>query len=196
MPSGGKTTKKPKRARKPKAPASKAKTPALLATLDDDLSGSVAVPFLGGEECEFLIEEDPNDPDVRAAVENTLRAKPSILTDAERYVVQCCEDTLASYPAKHRPTVTLRKPGDVWSHVRFGSEFQVSRRADGDSEDGVYVSLECNCDWDREHGLQLVLRDGRAITKVGPFDGHVTNSDAYDDPSLAGVVYKRIGGKG
>jgi hypothetical protein len=41
-------------------------------------------------------------------------------------------------------------------------------------------------------GLQLVIRDGLAVTKVGAFDGHRTNADAFADPSLVGVVYRRI----
>jgi hypothetical protein len=36
-----------------------------------------------------------------------------------------------------------------------------------------------------------VWRDGKAITKVGRYDGHMTNSDAYADPELVGVVYVR-----
>jgi hypothetical protein len=191
MVSGGKKSKRTKRAQKPRGPTRKALDPP---ALDGDLSGPFAVPFLGGHRCGFLVEEDPCDPDVRAAIQNALEAKPSILTDVQPHVVQYCKDILARYPDNERPVVELRKPSDVWSHVQFGFEFQVSRRAKGDAEDGVYLSLECNCDWEPEHGLQLVLRDGRAITKVGPFNGHVTNSDAYGDASLAGVVYKRIGG--
>jgi hypothetical protein len=64
----------------------------------------------------------------------------------------------------------------------------VSRRAYGDK--GVYVSIECNCDWEPEHGLQIVLKNGSEVTKVGPYDGHLTNSDAYADSTLEGVVYK------
>ncbi|MGC7101877.1 hypothetical protein ACPZ19_45000 [Amycolatopsis lurida] len=36
--------------------------------------------------------------------------------------------------------------------------------------------------------LQLVFRDGRDVTKVGPYDGHLTNSAAYADDELDGVV--------
>src|SRR5262249_22635402 len=112
-----------------------------------------------------------------------------VLDEADRYVVQYCRETLDRYPKEHRPDVRVEQPSDVWSYVELGREIHVSRRADGDSEDGVYLSLECHCDWEVEHGLQLVLRDGRSITKVGMYDGHVTNADAYAKPSLVGVVY-------
>jgi hypothetical protein len=134
--------------------------------------------------------EDPRPEEFRAAIQSALDAKPEILSAAEPYIAQYCEDALDD----DRPAVKLEKSSDVWSHVQFGDRFNVSRRADGDAEDGVYLSLTCRCDWEAEHGLQLVLRDGRTITKIGPFDGHLTNSDAYADRNLAGVVYRRIGG--
>jgi len=62
--------------------------------------------------------------------------------------------------------------------VSFGGELIVSRRSGGDR--AVYVSLECDCDWEPEHGLQLVFRNGTAITKVGPFDGRSSHADARD----------------
>jgi hypothetical protein len=60
----------------------------------------------------------------------------------------------------------------VWDFVSFGAEFHVDRGSDGDGQ--VYVSIECECVWEPEHGLQLVFRAGRAVS-VGPFDGHLTN---------------------
>jgi hypothetical protein len=132
--------------------------------------------------CEFLFEDvEEDDPDVRSAMKALRANDRELLRAAEPHVAQYCKET--------RPDIELRKPSDVWKHVRLGFEFAVSRRDDGDAEDGVYFSLGCNCDWEQEHGLQLVIRDGRAVTKVGPFDGHVTNADAYDDPKLVGVVY-------
>ena len=49
--------------------------------------------------------------------------------------------------------------------------------------------IECGCDWEPEHGLELVLEDGARVTKVGPYDGHLTNAAAYADPTLESVVY-------
>lgn len=64
----------------------------------------------------------------------------------------------------------------------------VKRRASGDR--GIYISLECGCNWEPEHGLQIVFKHGRTINKIGPYDSHLTNSDAYADPKLEDVVYR------
>jgi hypothetical protein len=144
-------------------------------------------------DCDLLYEGvTEDDRDVRGAVQALMKSDSEILRAAEPHVVGYCNDFLAHVGAAHRPKVELRSPGDVWKYVQLGGEMMVSRRSDGDSEDGVYFSLECECDWDREHGLQLVIRDGRAVTKVGGFDGHLTNADAYGDPALVGVVYVPI----
>jgi hypothetical protein len=135
-------------------------------------------------------EKDPQPDEFRAAVRNALDAKPAILRAAEPHVVQYCMDALAQYDDDDRPALVLEKPGDVWSHVQFGDEFIVRRRTAGEAEHGVYLSLTCKCDWEPEHGLQLVLRDGRAITKIGEYDGHLTNADASGNPALTDVVYR------
>ena len=41
-----------------------------------------------------------------------------------------------------------------------------------------------------EYDLQIVFKNGLRVNKVGPYDGHVTNADAYADDSLEDVVFK------
>ncbi|MFH1924503.1 MAG: hypothetical protein ABIP48_32020, partial [Planctomycetota bacterium] len=82
----------------------------------------------------------------------------------------------------------IADPHDLWNHVRLGKEIYIERRNHGDRK--LYATIECGCDWEREHGLQIVLREGLSVTKLGPYDGHLTNSDAYADPSLELVVYR------
>jgi hypothetical protein len=38
----------------------------------------------------------------------------------------------------------------------------------------VFVTLACECDWEEEHGLQLVYREGKTLTRVSEQDGHLT----------------------
>jgi hypothetical protein len=151
------------------------------------------VRFLGGQACHFVFDDYRSGEeellDVRNAVHNALAAGPEVLAAAEPYVVQYCEEMLVRYPYTVRPNVRLARASDVWSYVQFGTELLVSRRADGDVEDGVYLSIGCNCDWEPEHGMELVLRDGHTVSKVSPHDGHITNADAFADPKLVGVIY-------
>jgi hypothetical protein len=56
-------------------------------------------------------------------------------------------------------------PNDLWNHVRLGDEVYVERRNYGDRK--LYATIECGCDWEEEHGLQLVLREGLAVIKIG-----------------------------
>ncbi len=77
--------------------------------------------------------------------------------------------------------------GDLWEHVRLGHEPVVRRRAYEDR--AVHVSLEGECAWEPDHGLQLVFERGRRITKLGGYDGHLTNADAYGDRRLEDVIF-------
>lgn len=134
--------------------------------------------------------DDAQNSDYQRALQNLLELDSSALTAVTPYVAQYCNEVAYLCGDNKMLQVSIERPSDVWNYVQFGSELHVSRRANGDDEDGIYFSLECNCDWEPEHGLVLVLRDGRAFTKVGPYDGHLTNSDAYGDPKLKNVIFK------
>jgi len=75
---------------------------------------------------------------------------------------------------------------DILTKIELDSDIEV--RWDCDEND-VYVSLGGGCDWEIEHGLQITLRNGNQLAKVGDYDGHVTNADAYDSDDLRGVIY-------
>lgn len=69
-------------------------------------------------------------------------------------------------------------PDSIWRYVH-PTEIYISRRPD-DGE--MYVHVDCNCDWDEEHGLQLVFRRGRMLTRVSAIDGYLTEADAHGHP--------------
>lgn len=56
----------------------------------------------------------------------------------------------------------------------------------------MYVAVDCRCDWEEEHGLQLVFRQGRMLTRVSDQDGHLTEAHAYgrvDEPDALMAKY-------
>jgi hypothetical protein len=157
------------------------------------LSEPYELRCLQGQSIRFVLDgyaDDTHKADYHLALQNLIELGTAALAAVEPYVAQYCHEMLDLYEEVDRPNVKVDHPSEVWKYVQFGAELHVTRRAEGDDEDGIYFSLECGCDWEREHGLDLVLRDGLAFTKVGPYDGHITNADAYDDPLLKGVIFR------
>lgn len=153
-------------------------------------SNAIAVPVLNNEMCEFVIEgydEDERKKDFHLAISNFLSIDRSVLIGAEAEIFKYYQTTLLNWAPGEYKGPKIESPTDVWQHIQLGCQPWVSRRPSGD--EGIYVSLESNCDWDREHGLQIVFKNGLKISKVGPFDGWLSNADAYDDESLEDVIY-------
>ena len=154
-------------------------------------SRPMKLAVLGGEESKIVLEgydEDPNKNDFHIAIANLISSSPAVLKEAEPYIYQYYQDISHYYSASDKNFVSIKSPAEVWAHVQLGAEPVVSRRSYGDK--GIYVSLECSCDWEPEHGLQIVFKDGSTLCKVGPFDGHLTNSDAFADAKLENVIYR------
>lgn len=157
-------------------------------------SRPVPLKMLVGRECRIVLEgydDDDAKDNYHSTIAAFMAASPAVLQDAEKFVFQYYQDVNKFWKPSDSEFLTIESAKDVWRHVQIGGEAVISRRGYGDQ--GIYVSIECECDWEPEHGLQLVLKDGVKICKVGPFDGHVTNSDAYADPSLENVIYCSIG---
>ncbi|UPG92184.1 hypothetical protein L2Y96_10580 [Luteibacter aegosomaticola] len=162
-------------------------------TKDDGVGGYVSdelpVKVFRGEACRLILEEyDDADKDAfHEAVDNLLRADESVLLAASSAVFMYYEQIRQYLSPSEMALLDIRVPDDVWNYVQFGKDIYIIRRSRGDHR--VYASIECECAWEVEHGLQIVLRDGRSITKVGPFDGHLTYSDAFGRSDMEDVIY-------
>ncbi len=77
-------------------------------------------------------------------------------------------------------------PEQIWMHVTPGPIFIENGRG---SDTSRYLIMEAECAWEEEHGLMMVWKDGKYLSKVGGYDGHVTNANAYADDTLQNVVY-------
>ena len=151
-------------------------------------SDPIPIAMFGGKSCRIVLDgydKAARKEDFHVAIANFLSGSPAILREADEPLFRYYK-TLEGWWLKsgHRP---IASADELWRHVQFGDEAWVVRRAHGDK--GIYVSVECNCDWEEEHGLQLVLKNGSKVNKLGGHDGHLTNSDAYGDDSLEHVIY-------
>jgi hypothetical protein len=158
--------------------------------LDRYISRWVPIKMLNGQACRFVVEgydSDDHQDGFRTAIVNLVAADETVLQQAEPYLYQYYQDSNPMWEPGDDEYVAIDRPAGVWKHIEPGKDLVVARRPYGDQ--GVYVSLECECDWEPEHGLQIVFKNGRYVSKVGPYDGHYSHADAYDDESLEDVVY-------
>lgn len=152
------------------------------------LSEPVHVDALGKA---VRIEVDAEESDVSdalvACVGSFLGLAPDVLDEASEAVFAYYEDTVAAGGAGDA-VPEVAGAHEVWEHVTWPDEVFVQ-----ESDGSWWVSAECECTWEPEHGLLVVLRDGSRITRVGPYDGHLTNSSALGDPAVSDdEVYRRI----
>jgi Domain of unknown function (DUF6985) len=68
---------------------------------------------------------------------------------------------------------------EIWKFIN-PIEITITRRPYNKPD--IFISMECECLWEPEHGLQLVFKKGQKLTRVSDQDGHLTKADAYDIP--------------
>lgn len=154
-------------------------------------SPTISINILGEQDCQFILEDyatDHQPEDFHQAINNFLGLTKNIFNSCENLIYQYYQDCIALRDDPDDENyIDIRSPKQIWQYIDFGEQPLVSRRPHGDQ--AVYISLECRCAWEEEHGLQIVFKHGQTINKIGPYDGHLTNSDAYADPSLENVIY-------
>lgn len=142
------------------------------------VSEPVSVPYFGGQPLTFtlvgLTEADTED--MQSAVTAFLGLKADARLAASRYVFQNYRRMVEAV-GEDEIECHIKSPDDVWAYVQ-PSEIFVSRRNRRDML--IYIQITAECDWEREHGLQIVYRRGSELSRVSDQDGHLTHTDAYD----------------
>jgi hypothetical protein len=134
-------------------------------------------------------DDDPAKEEIHAAIRDFLALDGSVLQAAAPSIFEYYQDVVAGWGPGDPRYVKIPSPAEIWRHIHIGTDVMVVRNPSHDRR--VYVSIECECDWEPEHGLQIVFREGQVVSKVGPYNGHVTNAAAYARYDLADVVYVR-----
>jgi hypothetical protein len=145
------------------------------------VSSEVEVDYFPGTRLRFVLEdiEDDLDPNAFvAAVGNFLKLRVKDREEATPYVYKNYSDFVHDV-GEDEIEAHIDSPADVWKYVQ-PSEIHVSRRPYGDRK--VYVQIAANCDWEQEHGLQIIYREGKQLSRVSDQDGHLTHADAYGLP--------------
>jgi len=78
---------------------------------------------------------------------------------------------------------------EIWKFIH-PTVIYVLRRHSRDED--IYLQIACEADWEQEHGLQLVFRQGKKLTRISDQDGHLTEADAYNKPDEEDELLSRF----
>lgn len=149
----------------------------------------VEVPYFDGAEVAFEGQGDPLEPGAVAALAAFMALTPADRIADARHVSAYYRDYHEAVGGEDWMDAQMgvpETPADIWRFV----EPHVLVLEKGPRGDGHwYVVVDADCGWEEEHGLMLVWRGGRRLTKVGGYDGHLTNEDASDDEATRDAVY-------
>jgi Domain of unknown function (DUF6985) len=92
-----------------------------------------------------------------------------------------CMDFLnaVEFDEADQPLWNIKDENEIWNFIYPQTVF-VTRRHRHD--ENIYINVTCECEWEQEHGLQLVFRQGKILTRISAQDGHITEADAYNKP--------------
>ena len=150
-------------------------------------SSVIEIPFFDNEKLTITFMDFEPEHD-KAFVEEADQALLNFfnLTSADRNSIsdlahKNCFDFLEAvgFDEADKPLRQIKVHHEIWNFIH-PTEIYVTRRPYKDQD--IYVQIACECDWEQEHGLQLVFRQGRQLTRISEQDGHLTEADAYDKP--------------
>jgi len=139
----------------------------------------IEIPFFDNRKLRVLFEaEDLDDSEgielLDRAIGEFLRKSISDRLSLSESVYKNCMDSLncLGYMERDKSLWDIQNPNEVWNYVVPNEIYVMSA---SDLEENAHVVIHCECEWELEHGLQLVFEDGKDITRISGIDGHLTD---------------------
>jgi hypothetical protein len=138
-------------------------------------SEAIAIPFFNGKKLTLQITEEELPARLILKIESSLKNFFQLdvtYRDSISELIYQNYQKMSDVPEVD--ALVLEKKSDIWKHVD-PREILISK---GEDEE-IYIQVACECDWEKEHGLQLIFKKGEKITRISGQDGHLTDEHAY-----------------
>lgn len=86
---------------------------------------------------------------------------------------------IVEFDEADQPLWDIKNKNEIWNFI-YPQDIYLTRRNRHD--DYIYLIVSCECEWEQEHGLQLIFQKGDKLARISQQDGHLTESDAYGKP--------------
>ncbi len=138
------------------------------------ISKPVSVSFFEDKELKFIFYPDlENDinffSDANRSVKNFLKKNNRDRLLLSNSIYKNYRETQDYYDTRSfgPSPLNLNDEEEIWNYV-YPDEIFVCR--DSMEDESIYLLVYCGCEWEIEHGLQLVFKDGLELTRVSGID--------------------------
>lgn len=126
----------------------------------------VEIPYFKNKQLKIVFTEVDSESYIQLAdiaLENFMQLS---ISDSNNNSSQIIENYKQNLIFDYTIRLELKSDDEIWNFVYPSNILLVQ------NEDGVfYVLVECGCEWEEEHGLQLVFKNGQQLTRVSYNDG-------------------------
>ena len=126
----------------------------------------IEIPYFQDKPMKIVFTEAENESYFTLAdfaIGNFMRLS---ISDRDNHSLQIIENYKQNLIFDYTPRLELKSDNDIWNFV-YPSDIILAQNETGE----VFVLVECGCEWEEEHGLQLVFKNGQQLTRVSYNDG-------------------------
>lgn len=120
------------------------------------LGQKVKITFTKGEDSSYMV-------DAEVILKRFLQLKETNRLNDSKLVERNYQDCVNTGGAE---PLTIKVAQDVWKFVKPTNVF-IEKNINGK----YYLVISCTCEWEKTHGLQLVFREGKKLTRASGHDG-------------------------
>lgn len=137
------------------------------------ISKPISVEFFDGKELKFIFNADlENDKDflsdANQTIQNFLEKDLEDKLSVSNSVYKNYRKIQDYYDSRFYDIAPLKlnNESEIWNYV-YPDEIYIGRSSE---DKNMYLQVHCGCEWEVEHGLQLVFKNGLELTRVSGID--------------------------
>ena len=129
-------------------------------------SDLICIPYFQNTKLKVVFTEAEDENYFKLAEIAIMNFIQLATSDRQNHSSQIIENYKQNLVFDYTPKLELKSDNEIWDFV-YPSVIILAQNEIGE----VFVLVECGCEWEEEHGLQLVFKNGQRLTRVSYNDG-------------------------
>ncbi len=129
-------------------------------------SDLISIPYFQNTKLKVVFTEAEDENYFKLAEIAIMNFIQLTTSDRQNHSSQIIENYKQNLVFDYTIKLEFKSDNEIWDFV-YPSVIILAQNEIGE----VFVLVECGCEWEEEHGLQLVFKNGQRLTRVSYNDG-------------------------